>query len=81
MLGKLFFWGIIAFIVMLICSKITLDTSIYKAEENRLEIIFPQWHTDKPWFYFYWTPGTVKWHPDVAEEDQEGEDPDTEDSL
>jgi len=71
MFSKLFFWAFIAFVVMLVCSKIDLQTSIYKEEQNRLEIIFPQWQTEQPWLYFYWTPGTaVKWHKDPPEEDQ-----------
>lgn len=70
---KLLLWVFVAFVVMLICSKITLDTSIYKAEQNRLEIIFPQWNTEHPWIYFYWTPGTVKWHQD-ANDDQDSDD-------
>lgn len=71
MFSKLFFWAFIAFVVMLICSKINLETSIYKEEQNSLEIIFPQWQTEQPWFYFYWTPGTVKWHQDPPEETAE----------
>lgn len=71
MFSKLFMWGFVAFVVMLICSKINLETSIYKEEQNSLEIIFPQWQTDKPWLYFYWTPGTVKWEQDPAETDDE----------
>ena len=68
MFSKLFFWAFVAFIAMLACSKINLETSIYKEEQNSLEIIFPQWKTEQPWFYFYWTPGTVKWQQDPVEE-------------
>ncbi len=69
MFSKLFFWAFIAFVAILSCSEINMDTSIYKEDENSLEIIFPQWQTDEPWLYFYWTPGTVKWHKDPPPEE------------
>ncbi len=69
MIGKLFFWGFIAFIAMLCCSKITLETSIYVKEQNSLEIIFPQWNTEKPWVYFYWEPGYTTWQQEEPTED------------
>ena len=73
MIGRLFFWGFIAFIAMLCMSKITLETSIYVKDQNSLEIIFPQWKADKPWIYFYWEPGYTTWTPDTpAEENSDG---------
>lgn len=60
MFSKLFFWAFIALVAVLGCSEINFESSIYKEDENSLEIIFPQWQTDEPWLYFYWTPGTVK---------------------
>jgi|GEM_PF-3434856 hypothetical protein len=69
MFSKLFLWAFIAFVAVLACSKINLQTSIYKENENSLEIIFPQWHTEQPWLYFYWTPGIVKWQKDPSADD------------
>ncbi len=63
MIGKLIRRAFIVFFVMLLLSKINLQTSIYEADKNSLEIIFPLWKTDAPWLYFYWTPGTVSWNP------------------
>ena len=69
MFSKLFIWAFIALVAVLGCSEINFESSIYKEDENSLEIIFPQWQTDEPWLYFYWTPGTVKWHKDPPEEE------------
>ena len=69
MFSKLFFWAFIALVAVLGCSEINFESSIYKEDENSLEIIFPQWQTDEPWLYFYWIPGTVKWHKDPPEEE------------
>lgn len=69
MFSKLFFWAFIALVAVLGCSEINFESSIYKEDENSIEIIFPQWQTDEPWLYFYWTPGTVKWHKDPPEEE------------
>ncbi len=71
MLNKLLLWAFIGFVAVLACSEINLETSIYKEEKNSLEIIFPQWQTEQPWLYFYWTPGSVKWSQDKEEETQE----------
>ncbi len=68
---KLLLWAFIGLVAVLACSEINLETSIYKEEKNSLEIIFPQWQTEQPWLYFYWTPGTVKWSQDDQEENQD----------
>ena len=70
MFNKLFLWSFIAFVAVLACSEINLETSIYKEDKNSLEIIFPQWQTEQPWLYFYWTPGIVKWKQDPSEEEE-----------
>lgn len=46
MFSKLFFWAFIALVAVLGCSEINFESSIYKEDENSLEIIFPQWQTD-----------------------------------
>ena len=59
-MGKLIKWGFVALIGCLIVSQINIQTSIYKKQDNSVEIIFPQWQLEKPWFYLYWTPGTLR---------------------
>lgn len=58
---KLIKWSLLTLVVVLICSEIDIKTSLYKASDNSLEIRFPQWRADAPWFYVYWTPGTLRW--------------------
>ncbi len=58
--GKIIKWSLLALVVCLIVSRININTSIYKKQDNSVEIIFPQWQLEKPWFYFYWTPGTLR---------------------
>ena len=55
-MGKLFRWAIVALIAALVVSEIHIQTSLYKKEDNSVEIIFPQWQTKQPWFYLFWTP-------------------------
>lgn len=56
---KLLTWAIVALIAALVVSEININTSLYKAQDNSVEIIFPQWQPKQPWFYFYWTPGKI----------------------
>lgn len=56
---KVMKWALLATVIALIASQINIEASIYKTTDNSIEIIFPQWQTEKPWFYFYWTPGTL----------------------
>ena len=58
----------IALVVARILSEININASIYKSADNSVEIIFPQWNVDKPWFYVYWTPGTLRLTPPEKEE-------------
>lgn len=60
-MGKLIRWLLIALVVALIVSNINIKTSLYKAKDNSVEISFPEWQSDAPWFYFYWTPGQWRW--------------------
>ena len=70
-MGKIIKWALLALVVCLILSELNIKTSIYHKKDNSVEIIFPQWQQEKPLFYFYWTPGTVKWHQDPPEETTE----------
>lgn len=58
---KLMLWTLLALVLALIFSEINIKTSLYKAADNSVEITFPEWQTDHPWFYFYWTPGQFEW--------------------
>ncbi|MCD8548045.1 MAG: hypothetical protein LRY38_06410 [Aeromonadaceae bacterium] len=60
-MGKLIRWSLVALVVALIVSNINIKTSLYKAQDNSLEISFPQWKTKTPWLYLYWTPGVWRW--------------------
>lgn len=60
-MGKLIKWSLIALVVALIVSNISIKTSLYKAKDNSVEISFPQWKTQTPWLYVYWTPGLWRW--------------------
>lgn len=41
-MGKLIKWSLIALVVALIVSNISIKTSLYKAKDNSVEISFPQ---------------------------------------
>ncbi len=56
---KMLMWSLVLLVIALICSEINIDTSIYKSADNSVEIKFPQWKAEDPWFYMYWTPGTL----------------------
>ncbi len=58
---KLMLWTLLALVLALIFSEINIKTSLYKAADNSVEIIFPEWQTDDAWFYLYWTPGQLEW--------------------
>ena len=62
-MGKIIKWALLALVVCLILSELNIKTSIYHKKDNSVEIIFPQWQQEKPWFYFYWTPGTLSFIP------------------
>ncbi|MFC3913163.1 hypothetical protein ACFOSS_06750 [Pseudaeromonas sharmana] len=76
-MGKLFRWGLVVLIAALVVSKLNIQTSIYKKDDNSVEIIFPQWQQDDPWFYLFWTPGTLSldpnWRDKVESEYEDGE--------
>lgn len=71
-MGKLIKWGLLALIGSLIVSQININASIYKKQDNSVEIIFPQWQQEKPWFYFYWTPGTLRFKQPPKEDQDKG---------
>lgn len=52
---KMLKWSVIGGVVLLILSDIEISTSLYKYEDNRVEINFPRWQADQPW-------GTLSWH-------------------
>jgi len=46
---KMLKWSVIGGVVLLILSDIEISTSLYKYEDNRVEINFPRWQADQPW--------------------------------
>ncbi|WP_108652321.1 hypothetical protein [Dongshaea marina] len=56
MIRKWLRWVLLLILVGLIFSQVKLDTSIYKTDENQLEISFPRWQKQYPWIYLKWSP-------------------------
>ncbi|OXY83514.1 hypothetical protein [Oceanimonas doudoroffii] len=42
--------------VFYLASEVKLSTSLYHYEENEIELTFPVWQTDNPWYYMKWNP-------------------------
>lgn len=68
-MGKLIKWLLILAVAILVLSEVNLSTSLYKYEDNQIEIIFPRWRTESPWYYLRWNPGREefihRWHPEA----------------
>ena len=43
-------------LVLLLLSEVNLNTSLYKYEDNQIEITFPSWRAENPWYYLKWNP-------------------------
>ncbi|MDP5292222.1 hypothetical protein Q9290_07970 [Oceanimonas sp. CHS3-5] len=39
-----------------LASEVNLSTSLYRYEDNEIELTFPVWQTDNPWYYLKWNP-------------------------
>ncbi len=52
MFYKTLFYGLIAVVLVALLGKINSNTSLYTAESNAVEFIFPVWDWGNPWFYF-----------------------------
>ena len=59
---KMLKWSVIGGVVLLILSDIEISTSLYKYEDNRVEINFPRWQADQPWCTLRWHAGQVESH-------------------
>ncbi|MFC5706815.1 hypothetical protein [Aeromonas eucrenophila] len=55
-------WSVIGSVLLLILSDIQLSTSIYKYEDNRVQINFPRWQPKQPWATLGWHAGQTEFH-------------------
>ncbi|MFH7587893.1 hypothetical protein [Oceanimonas smirnovii] len=42
--------------LLFLASEVNLSTSLYRYEDNKIELTFPVWQTDNPWYYLKWDP-------------------------
>lgn len=40
--------------LLFLASEVNLSTSLYRYEDNKIELTFPVWQTDNPWYYLKW---------------------------
>ncbi|MBL1376652.1 hypothetical protein [Zobellella iuensis] len=55
-MGTLFKWLLVLLIAVLLLSEVKLNTSLYRYEDNQIEITFPSWRAEDPWYYLKWNP-------------------------
>lgn len=55
-MGALIKLLLLLLVAFFLASEVTLSTSLYRYEDNEIELTFPVWQTDKPWYYLKWNP-------------------------
>ncbi|MBR9857738.1 MAG: hypothetical protein GYB38_08515 [Gammaproteobacteria bacterium] len=55
-MGTLIKGLLLLLVVFLLASEVNMSTSLYRYEDNQIEITFPVWQTDTPWYYLKWNP-------------------------
>ena len=55
-------WIFICWALLLILSDIQISTSLYKYEDNSVQINFPRWQSEQPWGSLRWHAGQVESH-------------------
>ncbi|WP_116474292.1 hypothetical protein [Zobellella maritima] len=60
-MGTLIKWILILGILFMALSEVDMNTSLYKYEENQVEITFPSWQAEQPWIHIKWNPGKDEW--------------------
>ncbi|MCS3461678.1 hypothetical protein ACW5WQ_15135 [Aeromonas rivuli] len=55
-------WFFIGWVLLLILSDIELSTSIYRYQDNKVDIAFPRWESKHPWATFSWHAGETRFH-------------------
>ncbi|MDU1144059.1 hypothetical protein [Aeromonas rivipollensis] len=55
-------WTVICGVLLLILSDIQISTSLYKYEDNSVQINFPRWQSERPWGSLRWHAGQVESH-------------------
>lgn len=59
---RLLKWCLVGLVLLLIGSDIELSTSLYRYQDNRVEIAFPRWESQHPWATFSWHAGESRFH-------------------
>ena len=60
-MGALIKWILILGILFLALSEVDMNTSLYRYEDNQIEITFPSWRPKQPWLHIKWNPGQGEW--------------------
>ncbi|WMC11151.1 hypothetical protein PU634_01955 [Oceanimonas pelagia] len=55
-MGALIKLLLLLLVAFFLASEVNLSTSLYRYEDNEIELSFPVWQTDKPWYYLKWNP-------------------------
>lgn len=58
---KLLKWIFILWAALLILCDISIHTSLYKYEDNSVELRLPRWQATTPWARLYWKAGVWEW--------------------
>lgn len=58
---KLLKWIFIGWAGVLVLCDMRLQTSIYRYEDNRVELRLPRWQADTPWARLIWHAGQWQW--------------------
>lgn len=51
MFYKILGWGIAVIVAIALLGKVNSNSSLYSAENNAVEFIFPVWNWGRPWLY------------------------------
>lgn len=54
-------WILILWALLLIICDFHIQTSLYKYEDNRVEVRLPRWQPLFPWARMIWHAGTWQW--------------------
>lgn len=55
-MGTLIKGLLLLLVAFLLASEVNMSTSLYRYQDNQIEITFPVWQTNTPWYYLKWNP-------------------------
>lgn len=67
-MGALIKLLLLLLVVVFLTSEVNLSTSLYRYEDNEIELTFPVWQTDNPWYYLKWNPSAGEFEQRVMSE-------------